>query len=215
MVNLIGAYIVTLGLIGLVSKRPDFSAFEQSLQEFCGIRRVAFAVFLALLLPACFDLGESISLLKPFGIASWLFSGLNLWIHEAGHFYFSWDGQVLHSLGGTLNELIFPGVFMAFAWKRGRPVSFWLGVYWIAFNLIGIGRYMADARAQVLPLLGGGTHDWLVVFGAFGLLDYDVTIGGLTRALGVALALLACGVLTFSVPPFPQSSPEKEGSPEL
>jgi hypothetical protein len=61
---------------------------------------------------------------------------------------------------------------------------------------------MADARARELPLVtaeGAGssdaitTHDWAYLFGKFGLLDYDTTIGFATRALGsvtMALALL-------------------------
>jgi hypothetical protein len=54
---------------------------------------------------------------------------------------------------------------------------------------------MADARARVLPLPGGGTHDWFILFGKLHLLPYDTSIGGATRTLGICLALLAIGRL--------------------
>lgn len=31
---------------------------------------------------------------------------------------------------------------------------------WLGENLLNIARYLGDARAQVLPLVGGGEHDW-------------------------------------------------------
>ena len=43
---------------------------------------------------------------------------------------------------------------------------------------------MADARAQALPLVGSGDHDWAILFGGWGLLLQDQKIGHATRALG-------------------------------
>jgi hypothetical protein len=43
---------------------------------------------------------------------------------------------------------------------------------------------MADARAQNLPLVGSGDHDWGILFGQWGLLAQDQKIGGTTRAIG-------------------------------
>ncbi len=43
---------------------------------------------------------------------------------------------------------------------------------------------MADARAQALPLVGSGDHDWGILFGQWGLLAQDQKIGGTMRVLG-------------------------------
>jgi len=43
---------------------------------------------------------------------------------------------------------------------------------------------MADARAEALPLVGSGDHDWNILFGQWGLLMQDQKIGAATRALG-------------------------------
>lgn len=52
---------------------------------------------------------------------------------------------------------------------------------------------MKDARAQALPLVGGGEHDWTEIFGRFGVLAHDVGIGNSVRLLGLALAVYALG----------------------
>jgi hypothetical protein len=56
---------------------------------------------------------------------------------------------------------------------------------------MNIGRYMADARAQVLPLVGGGEHDWTEIFSRWGVLPLDTRIGGFTRFLGLVLMAYA------------------------
>ena len=61
------------------------------------------------------------------------------------------------------------------------------------------GRDMADARAMELPLVsaegGGGDaavgHDWHNLFARFGLLNYDESIGWITRGLGDGAMLVA------------------------
>ena len=43
---------------------------------------------------------------------------------------------------------------------------------------------MADARAQALPLVGSGDHDWAILFGQWNLLLRDQQIGGVMRVTG-------------------------------
>ncbi len=56
--------------------------------------------------------------------------------------------------------------------------------FWFFENFLYIGTYMADARALALPLVGSGDHDWEILFGQWGVLQYDQRIGGITRDLG-------------------------------
>jgi hypothetical protein len=108
----------------------------------------------------------------------------NLMIHEVGHPLFSIFGYTPMILGGTLMELLVPALCaVAFFWKREvAGTAFCL--FWFFENCPYIGTYMADARAQNLPLVGSGDHDWGILFGQWGLLAQDERIGGATRAIG-------------------------------
>ena len=56
-------------------------------------------------------------------------------------------------------------------------------------QFLPIATYMADARAQDLPLLTVGDsedviHDWNYLFGKMGVLPHDTDIAGLVRFIG-------------------------------
>lgn len=109
---------------------------------------------------------------------------VNLIIHEGGHFFFSWFGDTIHILGGTLGELIVPLLCAGyFFWKR-ETTGFAFSCFWFFENLPYIGTYMADARTASLPLVGSDESDWTILFGQWGLLAEDQKIGGAMRFLG-------------------------------
>ena len=56
--------------------------------------------------------------------------------------------------------------------------------FWYFENFLNISRYMADARAQVLPLVGGGEHDWTAIFSRWGVLSSDTAIAAIVAGLG-------------------------------
>ena len=56
--------------------------------------------------------------------------------------------------------------------------------FWFFENFPYIGAYMADARAQSLPLVGSGDHDWAILFGQWDLMSYDTKIGATMHFLG-------------------------------
>ena len=119
----------------------------------------------------------------------------NLMIHECGHPLLSVFGYTLMILGGTLAELIVPLLCTAyFFWKREIAGTAFCA-FWFFENFPYIGTYMADARAQVLPLVGSGDHDWGILFGQWGLLAQDQKIGGVMRAMGWIGMLAAVGWL--------------------
>ena len=64
-------------------------------------------------------------------------------------------------------------------------------------NFWNIARYMADARARVLPLVGGGEHDWTEIFLRWGALPRDTGIAGFVVFLGWTGILVAWGWLTW------------------
>ena len=109
---------------------------------------------------------------------------LNLVIHEGGHPLFSWFGETMNILGGTLLELVVPlGIAIYFWWQRHTAgVAFCS--FWFFENFLYIGTYMADARRLTLPLVGSGEHDWEILFSQWGVLHLDQKIGGMTRTIG-------------------------------
>ena len=126
-----------------------------------------------------------------------IFGGLNLAIHEAGHFVFGPFGELLAVAGGTLLQLAAPFA-AALVFRRQRDF-FGLAVVacWLATNLFSVARYAADARAQELPLVsptsGDPMHDWAYMLGRFGLLQRDLAIGAGFRALAVLSMLAGLG----------------------
>jgi hypothetical protein len=115
-----------------------------------------------------------------------LLDGANLLFHEAGHVFFGVFGSTACLYGGTLGQLIFPVVTAGtFFWRR-QPASFAVCTVWLFENFLNIARYAGDARAQVLPLVGSGEHDWTRIFNRWGALEYDTTVAGVMRALGWA-----------------------------
>jgi hypothetical protein len=122
----------------------------------------------------------------------------NLVFHEAGHPIFGLLGPTLGLYGGTIGQLVFPAVSSFTFWKQRQPAAFALCSGWFFENFLGIGRYMSDARSQVLPLVGGGEHDWTAIFSNWGVLPYDRLIGHLTIALGL-LGMAACALWIFNL----------------
>ena len=108
----------------------------------------------------------------------------NLVFHEAGHVIYGVLGPTAGLYGGTLGQLTFPAIACAIFWRRGEAVPFALTVIWLFQNFLNIARYVADARAQQLPLVGGGDHDWFRILGRWGMLSSDTTFASLLSLAG-------------------------------
>lgn len=113
----------------------------------------------------------------------------NLFIHEGGHFLFTFLGQFLYMLGGSMVQIVLPcGFFVYFLIKKSFFASSVM-LFWIADNIINVSVYMKDAIAMQLPLLGGASiHDWNWIFGQLNLLPASVVIGSVFFYLGVFCA---------------------------
>ncbi|HEV8356913.1 MAG TPA: hypothetical protein VGQ17_09140 [Gemmatimonadales bacterium] len=127
-------------------------------------------------------------MLRTPGEYRWLDS-LDLAIHEAGHLLFAFDGEFLTLAGGTLLQLLLPAAFVAALWRHGDRHGASVPLWWLGQNCWNIAVYIKDARAQELPLVGGGEHDWALLLGGFGLLQRDLTIGRAVAAAGLVIYL--------------------------
>jgi len=113
-----------------------------------------------------------------------------LTIHEAGHPIIAvLLGQNMMVYGGSLFQVAFPLLFVWYFVRRNQAAGFCFALAWEASALHALGRYVADARAQALPLVGNGDriHDWNEILGRWNLLGYDHFLG--------SLLYLACWIL--------------------
>lgn len=115
---------------------------------------------------------------------------VNLVIHEGGHLLFSWGGPTLTLYGGTILQWLVPFLLAAYFYANRHTTGFAFSLFFFFENWRYTSFYMADARAQALPLVsvgGGGDeenmHDFYRIFTQLGLLNHDTQIGAVTRAL--------------------------------
>jgi hypothetical protein len=113
----------------------------------------------------------------------------NLAFHEAGHIFYGVFGDTASLYGGTLGQLTFPGVAAGVFFARRDPVGVAVTLTWFGQNLGNIARYAGDARAQELPLVGGGDHDWTNILSRWSALDADRTVAGAFRGAGWIMVL--------------------------
>lgn len=131
-----------------------------------------------------------------FGSQGWvpLLDSANLALHEAGHPLTGIVSSRLAVYGGTLFQLAFPVAVAVHFYRRGHEAGAAAGAVWLGENLLNVARYMADARVQMLPLVGGGDHDWAEIFSRWHVLNQDTRIAGFTRFLAV---LVMAGALAW------------------
>lgn len=129
-----------------------------------------------------------------FEIAQWvpLLDGANLLIHEAGHPLLGLLVPSWNVYGGTIFQLVLPWLFSWRFYQQGEVAGQAFGWLWLAENLLNIARYMADARQQQLPLVGGGMHDWYEILSRWGLLDYDEYLAKCLRLVALLLMGYVC-----------------------
>jgi len=116
----------------------------------------------------------------------------NLLFHEAGHPIIGLFSSRLEPYGGTIGQLVFPLILAVSVWRKDQPLSFAGSAIWFFENWLNIARYMADARAQELPLVGGGDHDWNTIFSRWHVLAYDTRIAAAVKIIGWTGTVAAC-----------------------
>ncbi len=110
-------------------------------------------------------------------------------IHEGGHLLFGYLGHGFMVAGGTLLQLLVPlALAGSFCFQRQiAGTAFCMFCFFEQF--LPTATYMADARAQELPLITVGSpefveHDWFTMFSSLGLLQHDTQIASLVRMAG-------------------------------
>jgi hypothetical protein len=116
----------------------------------------------------------------------------NLPFHEFGHILFRPFGETVQFLGGTISQLMLPFLLLLYFLKRKEWLSASFCLFWFGENFLNISKYVADARAMVLPLVGGGIHDWNFLLSKWSLLKYD-------HAIAKAMFVIGSVFMTVSI----------------
>ena len=141
-----------------------------------------------------------------------LLDSVDLAIHETGHLVFAPFGEWLAMFGGTLFQVLVPLAFVAHFLRRGEWFGAAVCLWWVAQNFWNISVYIADARAQQLPLVGGGEHDWFYLLASAGKLARDRQIAQTVHGIGVLIYMIALGFGVIALRRIPEqpSAPQPE-----
>lgn len=115
-------------------------------------------------------------------------------VHEVSHIMTIFLPPVFTALAGSVGEIFFTLLVIFAALRQRSYFAAIFGVLWCMLAMNSVGRYIADARSQLLPLVGPGetvTHDWHFILGQWGMLSADTAIGMTVRVFGDVLGLLA------------------------
>lgn len=137
--------------------------------------------------------------------------GANLVFHEAGHIIFGFMGDTIQFLGGTIGQLMFPAACTFQFWKQDMKFEAYVCAFWFAESLMYMAEYMSDAKDMVLPLVGGGIHDWNWLLSRWGLLDHCRGIAGFFHLLASLLVLACLWLMVQAAFGKPQEAAEEGG----
>ena len=118
-----------------------------------------------------------------------LMDGVFVPIHEGGHLLFRLAGEFIGVAGGTFLQLFVPCALAAYFFFRRQSQGVAFCLFFFFEQFLPLATYMADARAQDLPLLTVGDaeyviHDWNYLFGRLGVLEHDTQIASAVRMIG-------------------------------
>lgn len=128
--------------------------------------------------------------------ASGLFGGITFGVHEFGHLLFGFLGEFMAVAGGSLNQILIPVATGVLFYHYRDFFGIAAAGAWLSSSLIDLARYIGDARAFDLDLVGFGedsVHDWAWLLGRLGAVQYDTRIAALTRGAAVVVLLLSLG----------------------
>lgn len=127
-------------------------------------------------------------------LSDWHFiDNVNLIFHEAGHTIFSFFGEFVHYLGGTLMQILIPAIFSFYFYNRKDYFSASLLLFWLSQNFFNVYVYAGDSIKMELPLLGGDgvNHDWNYMLSSVGLLRYTDQVSLFFYLVGIVILVYA------------------------
>jgi hypothetical protein len=111
------------------------------------------------------------------------------WSTKAATIFLDGSGPTLGLWGGTLLQWLVPFLLAVYFFNERQTAGFVFCLFFFFENWLYTATYMADARAQVLPLVTTGDpefveHDFYRIFTDLGVLNYDTKIAAVVCLLG-------------------------------
>jgi hypothetical protein len=152
--------------------------------------------------------------------SSTMFSAITLVFHEMGHLIFAFMGHFIGSLMGSGTQVLIPIIVMVVFLRQRDYFGISVGGFWLSFSLFELARYVGDARAMDLPLVGFSNdpeHDWHYLLGTLHMLPLDTTLAFLIRVvafvIGAASLAFAIWLLNEMRKPRVKTAPKPIVSP--
>ncbi|MES2631059.1 MAG: hypothetical protein V4611_03815 [Patescibacteria group bacterium] len=114
-------------------------------------------------------------------------------VHEASHLAVFFLPAIFVAAAGSIGEIAFTFLILFATIKAKAYFAAVFASLWIMLAMRNVGLYIADARAQAIPLIGPGEnvqHDWNYILGQLGWLEYDKLMGNIVIWVGVAIGVL-------------------------
>lgn len=220
-----------MGIVDIIREDPEFqkeieikkqmlqrrNLYEASLKKLTEIPVILLKIFFTFFL----------IYLSYILIASTTYTGVfpfdyaNVIIHELGHaiyrivfspfsFINSQFADFMHTLGGSLNQLLIP-VFAGILFYLSKSwYSLFFSIFWFGDNLSILSLYIGDASCRCLGSYIGENfvsqetinpmqHDWYVILTKFGLLQSDKAIAIFVHILGDIIIATAIMLMLLNI----------------
>ena len=122
-----------------------------------------------------------------------LIGGIDLVIHELGHFLWAPLGEYASIVGGSLTQCLAPIAAGIVFWRQRDYFAIAVASCWLGVNFFEVATYAADGLTQQLPLVSpvgdDPTHDWGYILGRWEMLSKAREVGAAFRTAG-SIALL-------------------------
>jgi len=93
-------------------------------------------------------------------ITIFIIDTINLFIHEAGHFFMRPFGMSVYILGGSLIQCLIPLALVIVTFRRNISYIAY-PAFWLGENFLNVSVYIQDAPYRKLKLIAQGLiHDW-------------------------------------------------------
>lgn len=125
----------------------------------------------------------------------WFTHLILLYIHEAGHFFFSPFGRTFNILGGSLLQILVPVIWYLVAKREGSQLSN-VALVFTGVSIVDVSIYVKDAGMLQLPLIGGlskAHHDWRNLLNGWEMIDDAFLLGEILFWMGMLIG--AAGII--------------------
>ena len=127
----------------------------------------------------------------------WLLDTINLFIHEAGHFFLKPFGRWIYVMGGSFIQVFLPLLLALLGLRQHYRLAI-LPAFWCGENLVNVSVYIRDAPFRHLKLIAKGvTHDWNWLLSDN--LESSGVLADIVFGVGVLLCSLAIGAGVFAM----------------